>query len=218
MSYLLLIIISTAIGGFATWYVRHEIKTYSSVASSFALSGAQMGQHMLSYYNVPVIPFRKGGPDQDHFDPRDNSITLDPHAFAYNSITAIATSCHEAGHACQYAQGYLPMKIRSTLVPVVNFASSTWMIALILGILLRMSGLIDLAIVLFLFAVIFQLVTLPVEFNASGRALKYLEAAGMPSDELVGAGKVLRACALTYVASALVSILQLFWLLGARQD
>ena len=216
MSYFALIIISTLIGAGAQWYVRHQIKKYSSVASSFSMSGAQVGQQMLLYNGVPVIPFRRGGHDQDHFDPRDNSITLDPHAYEYNSVTAVATACHEAGHACQYAKGFLPMKIRSALVPVVNFASNTWMIALMLGIFLNIVGLIDLAIILFAFAVIFQLVTLPVEFDASGRAMKYLQAAGMPQTELAGAGRVLRACALTYVAATLVSDLQLLWLLNAR--
>lgn len=216
MSYLGLIIISTIIGGGASWYVHHQIKKYATVASSFNLTGVQIAQHMLVYNGVPVIPFHRGGHEQNHFDPRDNSITLDPHAYSYNSVTALATACHEAGHACQYAKGFLPMKIRSALVPVVNFASNTWMIALLLGIFMNMAGLVDLAIILFLFAVLFQLVTLPVEFDASGRALKYLRAAGMPQAELAGAGKVLRACALTYVAAALVSVLQLVWLIGSR--
>jgi Zn-dependent membrane protease YugP len=216
MSYLGLIIISTIIGGGASWYVHHQIKKYATVTSSFKLTGVQIAQHMLVYNGVPVIPFHRGGHEQNHFDPRDNSITLDPHAYSYNSVTALATACHEAGHACQYAKGFLPMKIRSALVPVVNFASNTWMIALLLGIFMNMAGLVDLAIILFLFAVLFQLVTLPVEFDASGRALKYLRAAGMPQAELAGAGKVLRACALTYVAAALVSVLQLVWLIGSR--
>ena len=108
------------------------------------------------------------------------------------------------------------MKMRSALVPVANFASNAWMIALIAGIFLNIAGLIDLAIFLYAFAVLFQLVTLPVELNASHRAMNYLQAAGAPQGEQAGAFKVLRACALTYVAAALVSILQLLWLLGQR--
>lgn len=216
MSYLLLIVISTAIGLGAQGYVNSQIKKYSTVASSFGLTGVQMGQRMLAHNSVAQIPFHQGGSGQDHFDPRSNSITLDPHAYGSTSITAVATACHEVGHACQFAQGYLPMRMRSALVPVVNFASQTWMIVLIAGIFLNMMGLISLAIFLYAFAVLFQLVTLPVELNASRRAMNYLQAAGTPQGEQLGAYKVLRACALTYVAGALVSILQLIWLLGQR--
>ena len=216
MSYLLLIVVSTVIGLGAQHYVNTQIKKYSSVPSSFGVSGPEMGRRMLAYNGVAQIPFKQGSAGQDHFDPRTNSITLDPHAYSYASITAVATACHEVGHACQYAQGYTPMKIRSALVPVVNFASSTWMIVLIAGIFLNIVGLIDLAIFLYAFAVLFQLVTLPVELNASHRAMNYLQAAGAPQGEQAGAFKVLRACALTYVAAALISILQLLWLLGQR--
>ena len=216
MSYLMLIVLSLVIGLGAQHYVNSQIKKYSSVPSAFGLSGVQMGQRMLAYNGVPQIPFHQGSAGQDHFDPRSNSITLDPHAYGTASITAVATACHEVGHACQFAQGYMPMKMRSALVPVVNFASNVWMFVLLAGIFLNIVGLIDLAIILYAFAVLFQLVTLPVEFNASHRAMDYLKAAGAPADEQVAAFKVLRACALTYVAAALVSILQLLWLLGQR--
>lgn len=215
-SYLLLIVVSLVIGLAAQGYVNRQIKKYSSVPSSFGLTGVQMGQNMLAYNGVGQIPFHRGSQNQDHFDPRDNSITLDPHAYGSTSVTAVATACHEVGHACQYAQGYTPMKLRSALVPVVNFASNTWMIVLFAGIILNLVGLIDLAIILYAFAVIFQLVTLPVELNASHRAMDYLKAAGCPEGEQAGAFRVLRACALTYVAAALVSILQLLWLMGQR--
>ncbi len=215
-SYLLLIVVSLVIGMGAQHYVNKQIKTYSSVPSSFGLSGVQMGQNMLAYNGVAQIPFHQGSQGQDHFDPRSNSITLDPHAYNNASVTAVATACHEVGHACQFAKGYMPMKMRSALVPIVNFASNTWMIVLLAGIFLNIVGLIDLAIILYAFAVLFQLVTLPVEFNASHRAMDYLKAAGCPEGEQVGAFRVLRACALTYVAAALVSILQLLWLIGQR--
>lgn len=216
MSYLLIIVLSTIIGLGAQYYVNAQIKKYSSVPCSFGVSGVQAGQRMLAHNGVAQIPFHRGGSGQDHFDPRSNSITLDPHAYGSTSITAVATACHEVGHACQFAQGYLPMKMRSALVPVVNFASNTWMIVLFAGIFLNLVGLINLAIVLYAFAVVFQLVTLPVELNASHRAMTYLNEAGLAQGEQLGAYKVLRACALTYVAAALVSILQLIWLLGQR--
>ena len=216
MSYLMLIVLTTLIGLAAQSYVNRQIKKYSKVYCSLGVSGTQAGQMMLSANGVGGVPFIKGGSGQDHFDPRNNSITLDPHAYSQASVTAVATACHEVGHACQYAAGYAPMKIRGALVPVVNFASKSWMIVLIAGIFLNLMGLIDVAIALYLFAVIFQLVTLPVEFNASARALKYLKSLNIPQAEQDGAASVLRACALTYVAAALMSILQLLWLLNMR--
>ncbi|WP_283171362.1 zinc metallopeptidase [Curtanaerobium respiraculi] len=217
-TYIMLIVLSTVIGFGAQWYVNRQIKKYSSIRSSFGLNGRQMGANMLSYHGVQGVQFRQGGEGEDHFDPRDNSVTLDPHAFNQPSITAIATGCHEVGHACQFAQGYAPMKIRSSLVPVVNFASNAWMIVFVAGIFLNMVGLVNLAILLYAFAVLFHLVTLPVELNASHRAMDYLVAAGLPEQERAGAFSVLRACALTYVAAALVSAIQLLYLLQARNN
>ena len=216
--YLMLILMSTVIGLGAQFYVNNQIKKYSSVPTSTGLTGAQAAANMLAFHNVQGVPITQGGEGQDYFDPRSNSITIDPHAYGYNSVTALATACHEVGHACQYAKGYWPMSFRSALVPVVNFASNAWMIALIVGIALNSVGLVDVAILLYAFAVLFQLVTLPVEFNASHRAMDYLQTVGMPAEERAGAFNVLRACALTYVAAALVSALQLFWLLGQREQ
>ena len=122
------------------------------------------------------------------------------------------------GHACQYAQGYAPMKIRGALVPVVNLASNAWIFLLMLGIFMQITQLTTLAIVMYAAVVIFQLVTLPVEFNASQRAMAYMNTTGLPQAEQTGSFNVLRACALTYVAAALTSILQLLWLLGQRRD
>ena len=180
---------------------------------------------MLAYHGITNVPVSQGARNQDYFDPRTNSITIDPNAYSSRSITAIATACHEVGHACQYAQGYWMMKLRTTLVPAVNLASSSWMIFLIIGFALYSMGsasggniMINLAIVLFAVAVLFHLITLPVEFDASRRAMNYLEASGFPAEERAGALSVLRACALTYVAAALVSILQLVWLLGQRNN
>ena len=216
MSYILLIVISTVIGLGAQFYVNNQIKKYSSVPTATGLTGAQAAANMLAYNGVQNVPISQGQAGQDFFDPKSNSITIDPDAFGGASVTAYATACHEVGHACQFSKGYAPMKIRSALVPVVNFASNSWMIVLLAGIILNLVGLIDLAIVLYAFAVLFQIVTLPVEFNASHRAMEYMEATGLPQGERAGAFSVLRACALTYVAAALVSILQLLWLLGQR--
>ncbi|MEG2531881.1 MAG: zinc metallopeptidase, partial [Gordonibacter sp.] len=118
----------------------------------------------------------------------------------------------------QYAQNYAPMKIRGALVPVVNLASNAWIFLLMLGIFMNIAGLTTLAIVMYAAVVIFQLVTLPVEFNASKRAMVYMDTVALPQSEQGGAFSVLRACAFTYVAAALTSILQLLWLLGQNRE
>ena len=218
MSYLSLIIVTMVIGMGASWYVNRQINKYLHVPASTRVTGAQMAEMMLAANGVHGVQVYRGGPQQDHFDPRTNSITLDPDAFGGTSITAIATACHEAGHAIQFAQGYAPMKIRGALVPVVNLASNAWIFLLMMGIFLNIAGLTTAAIVMYAAVVIFQLVTLPVEFNASQRAMAYMNTTGLPQAEQAGSFNVLRACALTYVAAALTSILQLLWLLGQRRD
>ena len=223
-SYLFLILITTIIGAGAQFYVNGQISKYSSVAMSTGLTGEMAAKRMLSRYGVGNVPVTQGKSGQDYFDPTTNSITIDPHAYSSNSITAVATACHEVGHACQFAQGYSLMKMRTSLVPVVNLSSNAWMIFLVLGISLLAAGsvssgnmLITIAVALYAFAVLFHIVTLPVEFDASKRAMAYLEESGLPESERAGAFSVLRACALTYVAAALVSVIQLFWILGQRQ-
>ena len=216
--YLLLIVATLAIGGLATWYVNSQLKKYTKVPISNGLTGAEVARRMLMYYGVTDVAVHRGGPGQDFFDPRTNSVTLSPDAFEGRSITATATACHEVGHACQYAQNYAPMKIRGALVPVVNLASNAWIFLLMLGILMNIVGLTTLAIIMYAAVVIFQLVTLPVEFNASKRAMVYMDTIALPQSEQSGAFSVLRACALTYVAAALTSILQLLWLLGQRRE
>ena len=143
---------------------------------------------------------------------------MSPSVFDQCTVTAYATACHEVGHACQFAQGYAPLKWRTALWPVANAASNLWMIVLFAGIFLYMNQLIDVAIVMYAAVVLFQIVTLPVEFNASHRAMDYIKVCALPEGEVAGSFSVLRACALTYVAAALASLLQLVWLLGMRRD
>ena len=218
LSYWGLIIVTLLIGGAATLYVQSQLKKYRRVPASLGITGAEMAQRMLAANGIYNVPIHRGGPDQDHFDPRTNSITLDPEAYSGTSITAIATACHEVGHACQFAQGYAPMKVRSALVPAVNLCSNLWMLLLVAGVFLNMAGLYTAAIVMYAVAVLFQIVTLPVELNASRRAMEYLGTTGIYPQEQSGAFSVLRACALTYVAAALTSILQLLYLLSMRDD
>ena len=216
--YLLLIVVTLAIGGLATWYVNSQLKKYTRVPISNGLTGAEAARRMLRYYGIGDVEVRRGGPGQDFFDPRTNSVTLSPDAFDGRSITATATACHEVGHACQYAENYAPMRIRGAIVPVVNLASNAWIFLLMAGIVLNIAGLTTAAIIMYAVVVLFQLVTLPVEFNASQRAMAYMGQIGLPAQERKGAFDVLRACAFTYLAAALTSILQLLWLLGQRQE
>ena len=216
ITYIITILISSAIGGLATWYVRSTLKKYREVPTETGLTGAQIAKNMMQRYGIENVPVRKGRRNQNHFNPRTNSITLDPHAHSSSSVTAIATGCHEVGHACQFAQGYFPMKLRRALVPIVNFTQNSWLLIMVIGFLLQVAGLVYLAIGFYAVSVLFHLVTLPVEFDASRRGLEYLTETGVGEEEKAGAQAVLRACALTYVAAALVSIVGLISLIIRR--
>ena len=214
----MLIIVTLIIGAAASGYVKSQLKKYSKVPSQSGLTGAQAAQKMLWDNGVTGVQVFRGTEGQDHFDPRNNSISLSPSVYDNSTVTAYATACHEVGHACQFAQGYAPLKIRSSIVPVVNLASNAWIFILLIGIFLNMAGFIDAAIIMYAVVVVFQIVTLPVEFNASHRAMDYMKATGLPQSEVAGSFSVLRACALTYVAAALASLLQLVYLLGIRDN
>jgi Zn-dependent membrane protease YugP len=218
--YFLTLIATLIIGGGAQIYVSRMLSKYSKVPTLTNMSGAEMARRMTVDKGIPQVGLIKGAPNQDHFDPRNNSVTLGTEAYGERTVTAIATAAHEVGHACQYAEGYTFMKVRSALVPVVNFCSNAWVIVFIIGLAMGASGLafVKLGIILFAAVIIFQLVTLPVEFNASHRGLAYLQSIGIPSTELDGCTKVLRACALTYVAAALTAIIQLVYLLAVSRE
>ncbi len=150
----------------------------------------------------------------DHYDPRSKTLRLSDSVYGSTSVSAIGVAAHECGHAIQHAGGYVPLKLRGALVPVVNVASTISMPLILVGLILGYFGLARIGVVLFSAVLIFQLVTLPVEFNASSRALRVLGSTDILYEEEVGtARKVLRAAALTYVASAMATALQLFRLL-----
>lgn len=218
MDYITFVVLTLVIGMFATWRVNAQLKKHSRIANSTGMTGAECARQMLAYYGIHNVAVHRGGPGQDFFDPRSNSVTLSPEAYDGRTITATATACHEVGHACQYAQGYAPMKIRGSLVPAVNLASNAWMFLLLAGMLLGIMQLYTLAIVMYLAVIAFHVVTLPVEFNASSRAMTYMGQIGLSQADRSGSAKVLRACAFTYVAAALTSVLQLIWLLGMREE
>ena len=218
MGYWMLIIVTLAIGMAASGYVNSQLKKYQQYRSSSGLTGREAAERMLAANGVTGVTIKRGNEGQDHFDPRTNSISLSPSVYDQCTVTAYATACHEVGHACQFAQGYAPLKIRSAIWPVANFASNAWIFVLMIGILLVMNSLIDVAIIMYACVVLFQIITLPVEFNASHRAMDYMKSINMPEGEVAGSFSVLRACALTYVAAALASLLQLVYLLGMRDN
>ena len=218
MDYLILIVVTLVIGLASTGLVRHAMNKYSTVPSSRQITGAQAASQMLRYNGVYDVALNRGGADDDFFDPKSNAVTLSSRSFSKTSVTAIAIAYHEVGHACQHAQGYVPLKFRSAIYPVVNFASNAWFYLLIIGVFLGLSGMILLGVFMYAFVVLFELATLPVEFNASRRALQYMQSIALPKEEIAMARKVLIACALTYVAAALTSVLQLLWLLSRHND
>ena len=181
----------------------------------FGLFGCKRGfgcaTHHQEWLALKVVHLEHvAGKLSDHYDPRTNVIRLSDGVFNSTSVAAVGIACHEAGHAAQHAQGYLPIKIRNTILPVCNIGSYAGIPLAILGVFLNYSPLITLGILLYAFVAIFQLVTLPVEFDASHRAVVVMDETGMlGGDELEGAKKVLKAAAMTYVASLAVSLANL---------
>lgn len=213
-TYWLLIIFSMVLGFATQAYIRSTYNKWSQVSSNLRGTGADVARRMLDEGGANACGIgRVAGTLTDHYDPRDNCLHLSQDNYSGGSVASVAVACHEAGHAVQTARGYLPIKIRTALVPAVNIAQSTWVLVFFAGMMMGLVGLINLAIALFAVSVVFQLVTLPVEIDASRRAVRYLQSTGSDIDQR-GAKQVLTAAALTYVAGALVSIANLAYLLG----
>lgn len=197
--------------------VKSNFSKYSQIANSRRLTGAQAAQQVLSAHGVTGVRIEPvQGNLTDHFDPRSNVIRLSESVYNAKTVAAVGVACHEAGHAVQHAEGYLPNKIRSVIVPMANFGSRLSWIFLVVGLLLptKYNFVVIIGIVLFSLSVLFTLITLPVEFNASSRALKTIKETNMLNpDEYDGAKKVLTSAAMTYVAAAATSIAQLLRLL-----
>jgi Zn-dependent membrane protease YugP len=219
-SYLTLIIITLVIGGIAQGLIKSSYKKWDKVAAQSGISGAQAARQMLDANGLNHVSINQvGGQLTDHFDPRTNTISLSSGVYSGQSVSAVAVACHECGHAVQTARSYAPAKIRSAIVPVVSLASNLWIFLLIAGIFLAYVHLIYAAIIMFVAVLLFQLVTLPVEFDASKRGLEFIKSTGWLSQQQNGgAASVLRSAAMTYVAAALASILQLVYLLGFARD
>lgn len=205
--YLVLILPALALSLFAQFKVKSTFAHYSQVASRSGLSGEMAARQILDRNGLFAVRVEKTpGQLTDHFDPRTNVLRLSDSTYANRSIAAIGVAAHEAGHAIQHEEGYMPNKLRSALVPLANIGSTAGPYLSLFGIILSMQFLMNIGIILFAFAVLFYIITLPVEFNASRRAIRVLEEQGMMTeDEIRGAKKVLSAAALTYIASALMA-------------
>lgn len=212
----LAIVFTLVIGIFSTLWVKSSMKKYSQVASASGLTGGDAAQRMLSFYGVNNVQIYQGKEGNDYYDPKNHCIVLSPSIFRGMSVTSFAVICHEVGHACQHAEGYGMMKFRTALVPLANFGSSLWLFLLLIGVFLQSFGLVIAAAIMYSLVLLFSLVTLPVEFNASHRAIKYMSTIGLPNSEVSGARHVLTACAFTYIAATLASVAQLLVILSRR--
>lgn len=221
----ILVIIGMVLCLGASALVNSTMKKYSRVRSMSGLTGAEAARRILNnegLYNVQIECLRSDS--GDHYDPRTNTVRLSYSNYNQATVTAVGVAAHECGHAIQHAKGYAPLTFRTALVPVVNIASTLGLPIILLGVFLSWNyTLIQIGIWAFALAVLFQLVTLPVEFNASTRAVAKIEQYGLlTAQENTGCKKVLTAAALTYVAAAASSILQLLRLVmlfgGRRRD
>ena len=200
--------------------VKSTYKRYQKIHSARGINGASVAKHILQsngIYDVEVeaVP----GELSDHYDPRSKTVRLSESNFRSDSLAALAVAAHEVGHAIQHHVGYAPLQLRHSILPVTNFASWAAFPLFIIGFLLNTPLLIQLGIIFFAAVVVFHVVTLPVEFNASSRALVQLEKNGLLlKDEITGARKVLTAAALTYVAAAAMALIQLIRLILISRD
>lgn len=227
-TYLVLVLPCVILSLWASASVNSTFKKYSSQISMRRITGAEAAQRVLQYNGVSNVRIeRVSGNLTDHFDPTTNVIRLSDSVYDNPSTAAIGVACHEAGHAVQYAQSYAPIKLRAAIIPITNIGSKLAMPLILLGLLLSYFGsysytLVYLGIACFGLSLVFQLITLPVEFDASKRALATIDQAGLLTpEEATGAKRTLTAAAMTYVAATAVSLAQLLRLIilfGRRRD
>jgi Zn-dependent membrane protease YugP len=200
-------------GLWAQWKVKRTFSKYSQIRPANGMTGAQAAAAVLQSSGLPELQIRPvAGRLSDHYDPRSRTLNLSADVGQASSLAALGVAAHEAGHAIQDARGYAPMRVRQSLVPAAMVGQSLWFLPVLAGLFLNMTGLVMVGLVLFAAIVLFQLVTLPVEFDASKRALVALEGQGLlVGDEVVGARKVLDAAALTYVAGFVAALGQLVY-------
>lgn len=221
MNYFFVLILTILMGLAAQGYIKATFAKWKQIDAQSGITGYQAARNMLDQNGLQHVEIlRNHGADlSDFYDPRSNTLNLSDASYYGCSVASIAVACHEAGHAVQYARNYAPVKWRGAILPLAQMGANFWIILLMAGIYLQMSGLVMAGVVLFGFAVLFQVVTLPVEFDASRRAMQNINAvAHLSADEHFGAKKMLTAAALTYVASALSSILMFVYYLGMARN
>lgn len=203
--------------------VQSNYKKYGRIRNARNMTGAQAAYELLQMNGITDVRIKRiSGNLSDHYNPKTKEICLSEGVFNSNSIAAVGIACHEAGHACQHAQGYFPLKIRNFIIPVTRFGSNLGIPLALIGIIFSWQPLIYIGIILYAAVAVFQLITLPVEFNASKRALQTIRTNSfLVGAEYNGARKVLTAAALTYVAalaSSLATLLRLLLVAGRRSD
>ncbi len=218
-----LIAISMIIALVAQWYIRHNYNKYSKQQDRGDVSGYETARRILDNNGLEHVAINKvDGTLTDHYDPRNKTVNLSTDIYNGNTVAAVSVAAHECGHAIQDKDGYLFLRVRRSIIPVVNFASYAGYFAVVIGLLFASNMLIRIGILLETIILAFQLITLPVEFNASSRGLKQIETLNLlEKDEYYGARKMLTSAALTYVAgvaSALVQVLRLILILRRRDD
>ncbi len=221
--YLILVVPALIISMIAQMQVKGTFNKYSRMGSTKNMTGAEVARHLLQsngIYDVQVTTVR--GQLTDHYDPRKRVLRLSESTYASTSVAAIGVAAHETGHAIQHDVKYAPLVLRSSLVPVANLGSTAGPYIAVLGLFMNLPVIINIGLLLFAGAILFYLITLPVEFNASKRAVANLESTGLLMNSEIGpVKKVLRAAAMTYVASALVAVasfLRLLLLAGQRRN
>jgi Zn-dependent membrane protease YugP len=220
---IVLVLIAMAIAGVAQLRVKSTFDRYSRVGTQRGVTADQVARMLLDRFGLTSVEVKRvPGQLTDHYDPRDRSLALSDSVYGNASIAAIGVAAHEVGHAIQHNVGYTPLAVRNSIVPVVNFGSTMAIPIFFIGFLFRGPVLMEIGILLFIGVVIFHLVTLPVEFNASSRAVTILGQTGtLNAQELNGAGSVLNAAAWTYIAATVVAVMHLVRLIilrGASRD
>ena len=214
---IMLVLFAVMISSFAQNKVNSTYNKYSRVRSQSGYSGYQVARKILDkngLYNVPIEMV--GGRLSDHYDPTKRVLRLSRDVYNGNSVASIGVAAHEVGHAVQHEQNYSPLTIRNSIAPVVSFSSKFLWVIIFGGIILSIPGLVTLGIGIYVLAIAFQLITLPVEFDASNRAIRSLQEGILSPAEIVPTRKVLNAAAFTYVAATLASIAQLLRLIGIQ--
>ena len=210
--YFLFFIPPLILGFLVQGWLKKTVGRQMEVPVLNGLSGAEVAREILDRNELHSVPIERaaGGPLSDNYDPRKHTLFLSQPVYDGRSVASTAIAAHEVGHAIQQAKAYKPMELRSAIFPAVSFASNTWIFLLMIGFFTRATGLVQVAVALFAVVVLFQIVTLPVEFDASRRALTQITSLGLVTQgEHTGARRVLPAAAMTYVAGALAAISQL---------